>query len=189
MRKSLLWIGALLLAPVVYNLDAIAGQWKFNKMCREEGGPKFYAPVEKDVGWEVEGHGTNDYQGPFVFEYVAFVRYENSDGKRFDVRKDGWLGPYQPKYIFSSVNEAIPVRYAYRYVSAWFTDDPRFSKTQIEVFDIRKKQVVASYTEFSYSWTKPERVLLSAPTAAGCWDMQADIDSFRNRIYDLGSKK
>lgn len=189
MRKSTLWIGALLLAPVIYNLDAIAGQWKFKQMCSKEGGPKFYAPVEKDVGWEVEGHDKYAYQPPFEFEHVAFVRYEDEQGKVFDVRTDGYLGANQRKYIFSGVNDAMPVRYTYRYVSARFPDDPRFSKTQIEVIDRRTVQVVASYTEFSYSWAKPERVLLSAPTAAGCWDMQADIDSFRNHIYDLGSKK
>lgn len=189
MRKSLIWIGALLLAPVIYNLDALAGQWKFISMCRKEGGPKFYAPVEKDVGWVVERHENDAYKGPFSFGNVAFVRFEDKHGKRFDVSTDGWIGANERRYIFSSVNEAQPVRYTYSYVSARLPDDPRFSKTQIEVIDRRKEQVVARYTEFGYSWTKPERVLLSGPTAAHCWDLQTDIDSFRKRIYDYGNKK
>ncbi|RQO62498.1 hypothetical protein DBR47_04535 [Paucibacter sp. KBW04] len=187
MPKSLLWIGALLLAPVIYNLDAIAGQWKFNKMCREEGGPRFYAPLEKDVGWEVEGHDPEDMAQPFRFERVAFVRFQDKENQWHDVRVDGWLGPYRRKFIFSPVAPDHPVRYRYRDFRERMTDE-RFGKSHRQVIDLSNGQIVASYTQISYEWTKPERMLLAAPTATGCWNQQGDFDQFFKHIFDLGSK-
>ena len=110
MRKLLLWTGAIILAAMLYKLDAITGQWKFDRMCKAERGPRFLAAVEKDVGWEVEGHDTYSYQGPFEFDHVAFVRYQDKQGVRSDVRTDGYVGPGQRKYIFSPVDESRQVR-------------------------------------------------------------------------------
>lgn len=187
MRKALVWIGALISLVVIYNLDAIVGQWKFERLCKNEGGPRFYEPVEKDMGWQV-GHDTYDYQGPFHFEHIAFVRFEDKKGKRSDVRSDGYIGANQRRYIFSDVDETKPVRYSLRYGTEIFGDD-RFSKTQRLITDLNSGKVVASFTEFGYRWTKPERVLLNAPTGVGCWNLQKDIDKFDQGIYSKGSKK
>ena len=187
MRKSTLWIGALLLAPLIYNLDAIAGQWKFKQMCSKEGGPKFYAPVEKDVGWQVEGHDQEDMALPFVLGSVAFVRFQDKQDQWHDVRVDGWVGANQRKFVFSPVAPDHPVRYKYRKFWERMADE-RFSKFHLQVVDLSNDQIVASYTKISYAWTKPERVLLAAPTDTSCWNQQGDFDQFFKHIFDLGSK-
>lgn len=189
MRKALLWLGALVAAAVLYNLDAITGQWKFDKLCKEEGGPRFYGSVEKDVGWEVEGHDTYDYQGPFPFEHIAFVRYENKQGIRSDVRADGYIGAGERKYIFTPVDAARPVRYRFRTERITLPDDARFGRTQQQVVDLSDGRVVASYTYFGYSWTKPERVILAAPTGVQCWVEENGFQQFYQGIYNFGSKK
>ena len=189
MRKALLWIGAIVVAIGVYNLDAITGQWKFDRLCEKEGGPRFYAAVEKDFGWEVEAHDTYSYQSPFEFEHVAFVRYEDKQGARSDVRVDGYIGPGQRKYVFSPVDESRQVRYRFRFRYGKLPGDRRFGKSLYEVIDVTTGQVVATHTQFSYQWTQPERVLLSAPTGVGCWDLQSERDKFFRGIYALGSKK
>jgi len=189
MRKLLLWIGVLVTAAVIYNLDAIWGQWKFERLCKNEGGPRFYEPVEKNAGWQMEGHDTYDYQAPFLFEHVAFVRFEDKKGKRSDVRTDGYIGAAERRYIFSDVDETKQVRYSLRYGSEVFATDDRFSKTELLITDLRSGKVVASYTKFGYEWTKPERVLLSAPTGVGCWNLQEDVNKFYQSIYSIGSKK
>ena len=187
-RKIVLWVCGLAAVALVYNLDAIVGRWKFERMCKNEGGPSFYEPVEKDVGWQVEGHDTYDYQWPFLFDHIAFVRFEDKKGKRSDVRTDGYIGANQRRYIFSDVDETQQVRYSFRYHTEILSDN-RFSKSQRLVTDLKTSKVVASFTEFYYSWTKPERMLLSMPTAVGCWTMQKDSDKFDQGIYSTGNKK
>ena len=189
MRKLLLWTGAIILAALLYNLDAITGQWKFDRMCKAEGGPHFLAAVEKDVGWEVEGHDTYSYEGPFRFDHVAFVRYRNKNGIRSDVTVDGYVGPGQRKYVFSPVDESRQVRYGFRFTYEEFPHDHRFGKSLYEVTDLATRKVIATHTQFRYQWTKPERVILSAPTGVGCWDLQPDIDKFFRGIYAFGSKQ
>ena len=186
--KPVLWVLGLAAVALVYNLDAIVGRWKFERMCKNEGGPRFYEPVEMDVGWQVEGHDTYDYQWPFLFDHIAFVRFEDMKGKRSDVTTDGYIGANQRRYIFSDVDETRQVRYSFRYHTEILSDE-RFSKSQRLVTDLKTGKVVASFTKFGYSWTKPERMLLSMPTAVGCWDMQKDIDKFYRGINSTGSKK
>lgn len=193
MKKTLLSIGVVaatcVAGTIIYNLDAIAGQWKFERMCKEEGGSRFYEPVEKDVGWEVEGHDTYSYQGPFSFDHVDFVRYQDAHGVRSDVRAGGFIAVNQRKYTFSPVDESRPVRYKFRYENVRLTDDDRFTKTQYQVIDLSSKKIVASHTIFGYQWTKPERVLLAAPTGVACRNLQPDFDNFHQSIYSLGGNK
>ena len=82
-----LWLAALALpaAALLYNLDAIIGQWKFEKLCDVEGGSRFYVKAVKDVGWEVESEDPSAYQVPFNFGHVSFVRFRKQ-GDLFDAR-------------------------------------------------------------------------------------------------------
>lgn len=189
MRKFSLWVAAIVVAAALYNLDAFTGQWKFDRMCKGEGGPRFYAAVEKDAGWEVEAHDTYSYQSPFEFEHVAFVRYQDKQGVRSDVRVDGYIGPGQRKYVFSPVNESRQVRYRFRFRYEKLPGDERFGKSLYEITDVTTGQVVATHTQFSYQWTKPERVILSAPTGVGCWDLPPERAKFFRGIYAFGSNK
>lgn len=193
MRKTLLSIGAVVatcvVAVTIYNLDAITGQWKFDRMCKAEGGSRFHAVVEKNVGWDVESHDTYGYQWPFLFDHVAFVRYEDKQGVQFDVLAGPYVAAFQRKYTFSPVDASRQVRYRFRYEHTRLPDDDRFTKTQYQVLDLTSRKVVASHTAFGYQWTKPERVILEAPTGVGCWNQQADIDKFFQSVYSSGSNK
>jgi hypothetical protein len=193
MRKKIFWVGISFVAVAavgsIYNFDAISGQWKFDRICKAQGGSRFYAAAEKDVGWKVEGHDTYDYQWPFGFDHIAFVRYQDKQGVQSDVRVAGYVGPGQRKYIFSPIDESRQIRYKFRFQYEEFPDDHRFGKSLYEVTDTTTGQVIATHTQFSYKWTKPERVILGAPTGVGCWDSQQDIDAFFHGIYALGSKK
>lgn len=101
----------------------------------------------------------------------------------------GYVGPGQRKYVFSPVNESVQVRYRFRSQFNKFPNDARFDKTLDEVIDLTTSQVIATHTQFGYRWTKPERVILSAPTRVRCWDLQPEIDMFHHGIYAHGSKK
>jgi hypothetical protein len=189
MKKILIGLVGIVLACVIYNLDAITGQWKFEKLCREQGGTRFLSRVERNAAWEVEGRDTYDYQGPFYFGDIAFVRYQNQAGEKFDVVSDGNINSNNRKYSFLPVIESHATKYRLRRVSENFIDDQRFIKTKYEVIDLVTNSIVASHTQFGYSWTKPERVLLSAPTGVGCWNSQSDINYFYHNIYSNGINK
>ncbi len=170
MRKTLIWIVSIVLVFMLYNVDAFYGQWKFNQLCQKEGGPRIYSKIERNVGWLVEENWSDySYQGPFGFGNVSFVRWQNKKGEKFDIRIKPKPWPQRPEYIFSAVDETKLVRYKYRYTSVRIPDDERISKTQQEIIDLTTDQLVASYAEFGYQWTKSERVILNAPTAVVCW--------------------
>ncbi len=197
MRKLMIFIGTVGLAIALYNVDSFHGQWKFNQLCEEEGGPRMYAKIERNAGWLVEDKNELAYEGPFHFGDVAFVRWQNKKGERFDVYVDWDLKkkpyPRKSEYIFLPVDETRTVRYKYQYTSTQIPTDERFSKTVLEIIDLNTNRVVASYTEFGYQWTKPERVILSAPTGVRCWggetrEMQQIRENFYRNIYSYQSK-
>jgi hypothetical protein len=133
MHKAWYWLGGIVAAGFVYNIDAYIGQWKFEKLCKEEGGPRYFEPVEKNVGWEVLGNGESDYKVPFAFEHVKFVRWKNEKGESFDVYVDWKIRgldtyPKKSEYILKPSNLSDPVIYRYSYESMKFPDDPRFSR-------------------------------------------------------------
>jgi hypothetical protein len=196
MRKSRLWMLLAVGALLVYHFDVITGTLKFNRMCKAEGGPRFYGPVEKNVGWEVEGHDTYEYQRPFPFGHIAFVRYQDKQGIRSDVRMEGYKQTLpnfrEPNYVFSPVNEALRVRYKFQHIYAPDPSDERFSKSVDQVIDLASGNVVATYTQFGFQWTKPERVILAASTSNGCWDGSdpgQDVGLFFKNIYEFRNKK
>ena len=198
MRKfKFRWIVlALVAAPFVYNLDAFYGSWKFSRLCKNEGGPRYYSAVERNVGWLVDDSLAFSYQRPFSFKDVAFVRWKNGQGEWFDVYID-WNVRNQPyprkfEYDFRPVDQSKPVRYQHILTSSYFNDDARFSRASQQIFDLKEKKISASYTTFVFQWAKPERVILSAPTGVGCWDGQTReeqqvLASFYQNIF--GSSK
>jgi hypothetical protein len=192
MRKSRLWLLLAAGALLVYHFDVITGSLKFHQMCKKEGGPRFYGPVEKDVGWEVVSNDAEAFTSPFLFDHIAFVRYRDKAGVRSDVRLNGYTqvtSSYaKPNYVFSPVNEALPVRYKFQHTYAPDPDDERFSRSIDQVIDLASGKVMASYTSVSFQWTKPERVILAASTSDGCWDKWGDADPFIKRIYESRSK-
>lgn len=83
-------IGALAAALLLYHLDTIRGNATFHRPCKNEAGPRYYEPVEKNVGWLVQepASGLSTYQSPFSLDHVAFVRWRNLKGEQFDVYRD-----------------------------------------------------------------------------------------------------
>ncbi len=189
MRKfKFRWIVlALVAAPFVYNLDAFYGAWKFSRLCKNEGGPRYYAAVERNVGWRVEDSSTFAYQGPFVFQDIAFVRWRNKAGKSLDVRVDRDIQkmpyPRRSEYVFFAADEPKPVRYKYVFESNLLPGDARMGRTREQIVDLETGRLAASFTQFSYRWTSPERVLLNAPTGVQCEFQSADYDQFRRLIF------
>ena len=193
MRKFWLAIGALalalVLAPVLLNFDVVTGWWKFERMCKAEGGPRYFGVVEKDVGWEVDAGTLFDYKWPFVFGHIGFVRFRNEHNALIDVRE----GPYENiaggryrerTYIFSPADESKQVRYKLRYSAKVFDDDPRFSKTEMQVIDISTGYILASLTTFGYEWGKFKRVILSAPTGNQCWYEKSTLEQFYHDTFN-----
>jgi hypothetical protein len=192
MRKSRLWMLLAAGALLVYHFDVITGTLKFNRMCKAEGGPRFYGPVEKDVGWEVTSNDTEAFTSPFLFNHIAFVRYRDKAGVRSDVRLNGYTqvtaSHAEPNYVFLPVNEAQQVRYRFERNRITFPDDERFSKSVEKITDLASGKVVVTYTTVTFQWTKPERVILGATTADGCWDKFGDGDFFVKNIYEFRRK-
>jgi hypothetical protein len=188
MKKILIGLVGIVLACVIYNLDAITGQWKFEKLCKEQGGPRFFASVEKDAGWEVNAGNLLTYKAPFEFGNIGFVR-ERSAGYERDVRVEKTSDRSKTQYHFADSDPSKKVRYQLRFEQKPLEDDPRIGKRVRQVVDLTTGTVAASFTQFSYEWTKPERVLLAAPTGVSCWTDQPSIDSFYQSIYNVVSKK
>lgn len=189
MRKlRLRWIVlALVAAPFVYNLDAFYGAWKFSRLCKNEGGPRYYAAVERNMGWLVGDSSEFAYQGPFVFQDIAFVRWKNKAGESIDVRVDRDIQktpfPRRSEYVLSPADETKPVRYRYTFERNFLPEDARLARTRELIVDEETGRLAASFTQFSYRWTSPERVVLSAPTGVQCEFHSTDYEQFRRLIF------
>ena len=77
-RKTVLWVCGLASVALVYNFDAIVGRWKFERMCKNEGGPRFYEPVE--IG--SMGSGLESEPPITCIEFPGAVDHVTSRGDR-----------------------------------------------------------------------------------------------------------
>jgi hypothetical protein len=181
------FIGVLVLAYTVYYWDAITGQWKFEALCKKEGGSRFYAPVEKDVGWEVvvSDGNKNAYESPFYFKYVSFVRFKDGDGSLKDVYigkdKDARLRVYDIR----PANINLNARYGYSVGSFVLPDDKRMSRSNTVLIDLRGGGLVATYTSFSYEWTSPDKTFINAPTSITCHGDFGEYDLFMRSVFEF----
>lgn len=160
---------ALLILVLLYNRDSATGQRKFEALCKEEGGYRVYERLEKNVGWIVDepiaGQITDLYHRPFSFGPVAFVRTADKSGNWFDAMRD----PDRPgKFILAPADQTRPVRYRFKFVRQVFPDDERFQRNQELITDLANGKPAASLTFFYFEWTKPENVILHAPTSQRC---------------------
>jgi hypothetical protein len=167
--KSWRWVLGIAAAFLVYHLDAITGQWKFNGLCKTEAGGKYFAPVVGGVGWEAQSKdATRAFVSPLNLG-AGFVRYTDAKGARSDVR----LTPEPrargaPEYAFSPVEESLPVRYRYEYVVEDIDGDRRFRRFTRRIVDLNNREVAASHTVIAFAWTTSSRVILNAPTGESC---------------------
>ena len=206
MKKLLIFLAICVLGYYAYNADAVYAQYLFNQLCDKEGGSRFYKRVEKGQGWLAEGvYGERDMKHMNLSSSgeIGFFRFKDESGKEFDARLKS-LPPYgtrrevidSPAYtLIEPANLLIPVRYVQRYVSEKFNPDPRFlklqsfGKSQTQYIDLRSNEIVATHTTFGYTWTKPERVILNAPTAVTCHIGTPEDKKFGTDIFDKGISK
>lgn len=187
MRKALLGIGAIVVAITIYNLDAFTGQWKFDKLCKREGGSKYYAQLEPNVGWEVESEDDHEYQAPFGFGQVAFVRFRDKQGATFDVHIKNGPTPWSKAYDIVPADYTKKTRYRLTTEQGLLPEDKRMSRTRFAITDVQLGSPVAIHTYFSYRWSKPERVILSAPTSVTC-PAASETNLFFTTIRQAGRK-
>jgi hypothetical protein len=185
MRRFWLVSGALAAAAFVYNVDAFTGQWKFKRMCKEEGGPRFFGVVEKDVGWEVGLNDERDYEIPFNFGHVAFVRFRKAQtDSLFDVHIKSRSSAPSVGYDIGPADLRRQVRYRLSVEQGKVPGDERMSRRRFSIAEADTGKTVATHTSFSYQWTLPERVLLHASTSTTCHAGQA-IEDFAASIYQV----
>lgn len=191
-KKGWFWLALGIVALTIYHQDAIRGQWKFERLCKEDAGARFYGKIEKGQGWIVDDRSPSGFGGPFSFEEessenIAFVRYTNETGEQFDVLKK--IGATRSEFVLSPVDQSRPVRYRYKWHQERLGGDDRFSSTTISVIDNQTEALLATFTSYGYSWTKPERVLFAAPTGQTCEMLgYANVDAakFRKSIFEYG---
>jgi hypothetical protein len=173
---ALTLLGIIVLAPFVYNLDVVFGRRKFEQLCKSESGGRVYQRLQAGAGWTVDEpiDGSYEYQAPFSYGPVGFVRARNKKGEWFDVVKDPQR---EGEFLFMPADESHAVRYKYVY------DRMRFSRHQRQIIDLDSGKLAASFTEFFFRWTTPERTLLNAPTGASCNLSGEDIRNFARALY------
>lgn len=190
MRKGWRWFWGIAAALLVYHFDAITGQWKFNRLCETEAGARYFEPVEGGVGWEVQAnHDLGTDYVPALNLGAGFVRFTDKKGVRSDVRmttprfvRGG------PKYSFSPVDEALPVRYRYVYFGEEIDGDKRFKRYVTQLVDLKNDRIAASHTAIVYAWTASSRVLLNAPTSQRCGSGE-ESNKFFAQIRNQGVTK
>lgn len=186
-RKAWFWVALSVIGLIAYHQDAIRGQWKFERLCKEEAGARVYGKIEKGQGWTTEDRSTTGYSGPFIFGEIGFVRYTNAKGETFDVMKKE--GTTVEDYVFSPVNESRLVRYKFVRNSTKFSDDDRFSSVAESIIDFQTGAVLATFTSFGFSWTKPERTLFASPTGQTCEMLgyeNVNVRKFINAVFEQG---
>jgi hypothetical protein len=192
MLKTLMKVGIAIcvvaLSLTVYHWDAITGQWKFDQLCKKEGGSTFYAPVERDVGWEVVSNINDEYfRLPFDFHHVSFVRFKDKAGISKDAYKLLGNNGSEDDYSIIYSDDAIRPKYKFSIQQNLLLGDDRITKTVYSIVDIATGGLMATQIAFDYKWTSSDRFLLSASTSKSC-DGITTFGEFKNGIFQVRSK-
>jgi hypothetical protein len=182
MKKFLIVITVLIGGFFVYNFDVVLGQWRFDRLCKAEGGSRIYTKVERDVGWYVEHFRELAYQAPFNFGHVKFVRYRDKHGDLFDVHPAPGPTQWSKGYRMEPVNSAASARYLLDIQQSRLPNERNISRTLISITDLKSGQLVATHTSFDYEWIGSDRMPLSLPTSQYC-NGGTDFNSFANSLF------
>jgi hypothetical protein len=190
LMKVVIVIGVISLAWTAYRWDAITGQWKFEELCKKEGGSRFYAQVEKDVGWEVEISENNQYayKEPFDFGHVSFVRFKDQDGILRDVYLKVGETRWMKGYDIRPADLNNEVRYKLKYDQGHIDNDSRITRTRYTIWDLRLGRIAATKTGFDYEWRSPDKSFLNAPTSVGCTNGASKNKLFKYGIFEKQGK-
>ena len=176
--KFLAWPVGIALLLTLYFADNIKGYYRFKELCVAQAGLKVYQPLERNVGWLVDGGRLYDTQYIDSFEAVAFVRYRNAeDGKWYDVYRAPKINDGRDGYAQQPADLSKPVVYKSRVINIYdLPNEVRMGSQIMEFIDLRTNKLAASYTELGYSKFNREKTLLAAPSGEVCPDQFWMID-------------
>lgn len=170
----------LMAAMTVWFWPNIYGQYRFSQYCDKDGGLKIYGEVLPDQGWLAASNDPDDYKRPFSLKRIAFVRYQDKKGERYDVyiKTNPW--PKDPDYIFEPVNDAKKVKYILKYSLVDVPNELRLNKKSLEIYSIEEKRNLVELVWFGYSGFDRDRTILGAPSGAQCPD-----DDSGTKFYNI----
>jgi hypothetical protein len=166
----------------------IQGHYRFKQYCAREGGLRVNGTVLPDQGWLAAGTDPHDYKAPFYLGKVAFVRYQDKDGARFDVYAKPNPWPNEPDYILQPVDESKTVMYVLKQqFIRYLPNELRLGQYRDEVFSIKENRTLASITNFQYEQFERDKTFLAAPSFEVCEGV-ANFDKFPEMIFPIRSK-
>jgi hypothetical protein len=168
MRGFLIKLGLVFGVLIIWFWSNIQGYYRFKQYCAREGGLKVYGKVLPDQGWLAVGSDPYNYKAPFYLGKVAFVRYQDATGARFDVYAKPNPWPKDPEYIFQPVDKGKPVLYILKYVHESVLNELRLGVNKSIVLSTKNNKEIISYTSVSYSHFDRDKTFLNAPSGEYC---------------------
>jgi hypothetical protein len=175
MYKAIIWSGSLALLALAYHFEAIAGRWRFDGLCAREGGSSFdksHTQFQQNRAWEVMASDPLAYQLLLASGSVAFVRFRDPAGVLLDI----YPASAANLDLIQAANVAKPIDYRLT-VAQEVMDDVHIRRTRHTVTAVHQRNVLAQHTSFSYVWGSSDRLLLSSPPPASCYE-GADVKTF-----------
>ncbi len=185
MDKAIIWSSSLALLALAYHFEAIAGRWRFDRLCGREGGTEFVTAqsgLRENRVWEVVGSDRSVHKVLLNSGSVALVRFRDASGALFDVRPLSAMGE---RYAIVPADQTKPVDYRLSVEQSVLLDDPHISQTRYTISDVLAKQLLAKHTSFVYAWGPSDRLLLSPAPSATCHektDLKAFIEAAVHRV-------
>ena len=180
-------LGALAVVAAfgLYFSDNIRGYYRFKEACAKEGGLRLFEPIPMDVGWSADS--ANDARAAAQLKHVAFVRFvDKQDGKAYEVRYLKGNPGDDSSYETTSANLAVPVAYAWHWVSENVPGELRMTRSGVRVVNLATGRIALQWEQIGYSTFDPNRTLLAAPSGnachswAGIWAEENQAKYFRN---------
>jgi hypothetical protein len=149
-----------------YFASNIKGYYRFKEICQKEGGLRVYQPLEKGVGWMVDG----SIGGTLTFFGASYSRTRKDDGNYYDtVLKT----PFKQKYFekdFETTLADLSKQPIYKLKSAYneIPNELRLSSHTTEVIEIATGKTLVAYRQFGYESFERKNTLLDAPSGNTC---------------------
>ena len=183
MRTSIVICLLVAIVTLAWFSPNIYGHYRFIHYCEREGGLKVSEKILPDQGWLAAGSDPYDYKAPFYLGKVAFVRYKDKTGARFDVYAKQNTWPRGPDYVLMPVDELKKVRYMLKYVNEFVPNELRLGKDQTIIFSIPEKKILVNNVNFSYAQFDQNKTLLSAPSGEYCPRLNLTSNELSNAIF------
>jgi hypothetical protein len=162
---------------VIWFFPNIQGYYRFKQYCAREGGLQVYGKVLPNQGWLAAGTDPQDYKTPFYLGKVAFVRYQDATGARFDVYANPNPWPKDPDYVFQAVDESKSALYILKYENELIPNELRLGSNKIIVLSAKDNKKIISYTNVAYS------LFLNEPSTEYCSRMPVAGKEISEIIY------